>query len=333
MTATVLRSEGRSAGATVLAGALALALLAGCSGAPGGVGDGASAGSGGAGGGNLFGMGGGGTGGGKGGPGIPPTFVQADKGGYALGAPISSDGIANTGIDGNSGCSVLVGVARDFKGAAEPGGHPDFEAFGGSAETTGLVLPALGADGKPAYATHCDAATTDASCPYGQQMTSEDRFDQWYRLTPQVNQPFLVYFQFAPNGNGSTFESTHFFPLDGAGWGNSGKGNDGKQHNFGFTTELHTQFKYAGGEVFTFTGDDDLWVFINGRLAIDLGGLHPAATSTIDLDAQAAALGIATGQVYPLELFHAERHTDASNFHVDTNLAFVDCGSIPPDPK
>jgi hypothetical protein len=32
-------------------------------------------------------------------------------------------------------------------------------------------------------------------------------------------------------------------------------------------------------------------------------------------------------------LFHAERHTNASNFRVDTNLAFVDCGTIPPDPK
>jgi len=149
-----------------------------------------------------------------------------------------------------------------------------------------------------------------------------------------VNKPYLIYFQFADAGGGiSTFASSHFFPLDGAGWGNSAKGNDNKEHNFHFTTELHTQFKYAGGEVFTFTGDDDLWVFINKKLAIDLGGLHPARSSTIDLDQQAGTLGIAIGSVYPLELFHAERHTNASNFHVDTNLAFVDCGTILPDPK
>ena len=54
-------------------------------------------------------------------------------------------------------------------------------------------------------------------------------------------------------------------------------------------------------------------------------------TGTVDLDVSAAELGLTKGEVYPLELFHAERHTVASNFHVDTNLSFVDCGSVPPD--
>jgi fibro-slime domain-containing protein len=222
---------------------------------------------------------------------------------------------------------------RDFKGVNEPGGHPDFEAFAGSAETTGLVQMALGPDDKPVYGGKCDMPGVTAACPYDQQMTSKTNFDQWYRYTANVNKPYLVYFQFAPNGNKYSFESLFFFPLDNAGWGNSGKGEDGKQHNFGFTTEVHTTFKYNGGEQFTFIGDDDLWVFINKKLAIDLGGLHPMRSHTVDLDAAAGELGIAKGKVYPLELFHAERHTTASTFHVDTNLNFVDCGTIPPDVK
>src|SRR5262249_10318344 len=161
----------------------------------------------------------------------------------------------------------------------------------------------------------------------------KDRYNQWYRFVDGVNKPYLVYFRFEMNGGISTFESTRFFPLDNAGWGNSGKDEDGKMRNFSFTTELHTKFKYQGGETFRFSGDDDLWVFINGRLAIDLGGLHPAVTSEIDLDQDASGLGIEKGNVYSLELFHAERHTSASNFRVDTPLAFIDCGAVLPDPK
>ena len=265
----------------------------------------------------------------------PPSsaFVAADIGSYALGDPIGSAGIGDTGVKaGPNGCTVLVGVVRDFKGANEPGGDPDFEVFSGGAPTPGLVAAMLGADQKPVYTGECEASLT-GNCPYGQQTTTAANYSLWYRYVKGTNKPYLVYFKFADNGPVSTFDSSLFFPLDGAGWGNSGTGTDGKQHNFGFTTELHTKFKYGGGETFTFSGDDDLWVFINNQLAIDLGGLHPAANGSIDLDASAGQLGITVGKVYDLSLFHAERHTNASDFRVDTNLAFVDCGSVVPEPK
>ncbi len=91
--------------------------------------------------------------------------------------------------------------------------------------------------------------------------------------------------------------------------------------NFLFTTEVHLTFTYKPLQKFTFTGDDDLWIFINGKLALDLGSMHNAASGTIDFDAQAAALGISPGTAYPMDVFHAERHTFASNFKVTTNIA------------
>jgi fibro-slime domain-containing protein len=256
---------------------------------------------------------------------VPITgFTPAQAGGYKLGPPLS--GSNPTGLLPGQGCNTIAGVVRDFRGSNESGGHPDFETFSGRMQTPGLVGATLGSDGKPVYTSQCEQGNVNnAACPYNAQTTTRAAFDQWYRTTDGVNQAFLIYFQFAPQGGISTFQSTAFFPLDGAGFGN---GNN--SHNFGFTTELHTRFKYGGGETFTFTGDDDLWVFVNGRLAMDLGGLHPSTSGTINLDQSATALGIAVGGTYPLELFHAERHTTASNFRVDTNFVFVDCGTIVP---
>ena len=252
----------------------------------------------------------------------PADFTAVEVGGYKLGDPLTPM-TRDPELASDSGCNLIVGVLRDFQGADVAGGHADFEAFTGKTPTVGLVAPELGADRKPVYASMCEAGgTLGATCPYGPETTTKANFDLWYRSTEGVNKPYLVYFMFETVNGVSTFQSDKFFPLDGAGWGNTGA------HNWGFTTELHTQFKYNGGETFTFTGDDDLWVFINGKLALDLGGLHPQANGMVALDAAAGTLGITKGKVYPLELFHAERHSTQSHFRVDTNFAFVDCGTI-----
>jgi fibro-slime domain-containing protein len=257
---------------------------------------------------------------------VPADFTKTEIGGYKLGPLLTANPPPTTPSEPAEAhrCSVMTGVIRDFKGIEEPDGHPDFEAFEGSSPTRGLVATNLGSDSKPIYASRCEANPDAAACPFGQMSTSQARFDQWYRSTPDVDRPFAVYLSFQPNAGVYTFQSMSFFPVDGSGWGNPA----GKGHNFGFTTEIHATMLYKGGEHFSFTGDDDLWVFINGKLAIDLGGLHPSASDTLDLDSAASSLGIIPGQSYALDLFHAERHSEASNFRVDTTLEFTECGSV-----
>ena len=59
-----------------------------------------------------------------------------------------------------------------------------------------------------------------------------------------------------------------------------------------------------------------MWVFVNGRLAVDLGGVHGALSGSVSLDAAAAALGLTVGGIYEVALFQAERHTTQSNYRL-----------------
>jgi fibro-slime domain-containing protein len=203
----------------------------------------------------------------------------------------------------------LQAVVRDFRDS-----HPDFERpdnrAGGGLHEPGIVAFELGIDDKPVY-------QGDPSTP---STTGQAEFDQWYRDVDGVNERVGgVVIDLKPSDNDSklfTYSSASFFPIDGLGFG-----NEGRTHNYHFTLQLSTAFRYVGGETFSFSGDDDLWVFINRRLAIDLGGLHTRLQGEVDLDEKADELGIEVGEVYPLHLFFAERHTVASNFNIATTIA------------
>jgi fibro-slime domain-containing protein len=166
----------------------------------------------------------------------------------------------------------------------------------------------LGADDEPVYAWDGSAGSTHGPT----------YFYEWYHdtqftmlsadasMAPEINMTTSVLVSLgidAGTAGEYGYDNESFFPIDGR-----LLGNQGRPHNFDFTLELSGSFQYGGGETFTFASDDDSWVFINRKLAVDLGGIHQVTSRSVILDDVAADLGIAKGGTYPIHLFYAERH-------------------------
>lgn len=131
-------------------------------------------------------------------------------------------------------------------------------------------------------------------------------------------------------GTGGT-ATVGFYPLENLGYEQPGLLTktsviDGNNRNGDFTLRGESQFVYNKDSnlYFTFTGDDDVYMYINGVLALDLGGAHGRNNKTVNLnDLDPTKYGLKEGQVATFTFFYMERCSDASTFGIETNMELV----------
>lgn len=194
--------------------------------------------------------------------------------------------------------TYLMGTLRDF-GASTP----DFSQSEGD-NGIPLVAPSLGPDGRPVFGAAGTATTIASAASFANWWSGAG--EAYPVLLSGLNQASGVFSAQVQN-----FASTHQF----------------------FTFEAHTSFHYTPGMQLSYSSSDDMWVFINGSLAVDLGGVHASPrTVTLDTDAFAAAHALVPFGIYPMDIFYAHRGAaDTSSIQLQTSDTTA-CDPVPAVP-
>ena len=127
-----------------------------------------------------------------------------------------------------------------------------------------------------------------------------------------------------------------FYPIDGLGYDailgdttdktNDSGSNRPEHPNGNYALRGEAQFIYRDDLYFEFSGDDDVYMYINGVLALDLGGAHGICTKRVNLKDVAQKCHLTEGEVATFTFFYMERNSDASNFKIETNMELVKRG-------
>jgi fibro-slime domain-containing protein len=194
--------------------------------------------------------------------------------------------------------------------------------------TKGLVRSTLNAKGRPIWSgkVNCDIGSLTDGPQYWYDSLYRDNgiITQTRSATAKAVNAFIcmpLTLKLDTLLGYYAYDNQRFFPLDTFKTLKDGSVNAFNQGtpNFHFAMHAKASFEYVPGLQFKFRGDDDVWIFIDKKLALDLGGQHNPEVGEIKLD----NLGLVEGKSYQFDMFYSERHTDGSSILIQTTMNLV----------